>query len=71
MNAHQIADMLERRGEDLQMLASDKLRRQASTIDEAEECIARLMLEVNRLTILLEEEKTKREMLREHNNNRL
>jgi hypothetical protein len=63
MNAYSIADMLERSGEDLQVLAADKLRRQANTIDEAEECIARLMLEVNRLTIRLEEKERKYERM--------
>jgi hypothetical protein len=55
MNAHELADLLEKTGDTLQVIASDKLRRQAHTIDQAEECIARLMLEVNRLKILLEE----------------
>ena len=55
MNTHKLADILESTGDELQVLASDKLRRLAYTIDDAEECIARLMLEVNRLTIRLEE----------------
>jgi hypothetical protein len=63
MNAYSIADMLERQGEKLGMLAADKLRRQANTIDDAEECIARLMLEVNRLTIRLEEKERKYERM--------
>ena len=55
MNTHELADILESTGDELQVLASDKLRRLAHTIDDAEACIARLMLEVNRLTIRLEE----------------